>query len=682
MPRIAERIKYEIEKGEEENGEENYYSLKEICSMGNNLLIFGTKESGKTIILDKILIEIASGIENYEKVPVLFDFEDFGHKRFETIISRFLKIGIRDIPEYLNQHSIVLLIDNLDFHKSNTRNLLRLAKFISDNENIQVIATSHQLYEGDVPLEIFEYPFFTNFTFATIKSFSIKEIKELVQKWFAKNDSYNNPSKVDNLLKVLLTLNLPRSPLSISMFLWILEQHENYKPVNHATMLENFIERMFKKQSKNEIYSDVFDYKNKERLLTEIAFHMLEKDLDNYRISYSDLINFVDGYLKAKRFDDFSTEDIINHFFDKGILSKENEGAETFVKYRFTCFFQFFLTKKMDFDETFKNFVLEEDQYLKFHNEIEYYTGLKRDESEILTLLIDRMNKEYENIHTDINSFDFGYDQMFIVDKSMLEGIDTPKFIEDISNGKPSEQEIDKVKEELLDGIKPEKGIKKKEEEIKGTKKLDRMWILAAQVLKNTEETNIEKIKDNSYKDILKCSMAYASIYKYKLDEFFKKTDTKDHNKEFLQQLELQQKALPFIHQVVLRYLMGTRKLSSVIRDKITLDLDEISISDFEKFLSVFLYADLRGNDYIEFIKSFIKQIKHQYMLDMTLYKLIGYYYFRSRSKESDVLFQNLIADLIIKSKKKKKIDKGEIINNFIEMKKKKAKEDDNLINS
>jgi hypothetical protein len=176
--------------------------------------------------------------------------------------------------------------------------------------------------------------------------------------------------------------------------------------------------------------------------------------------------------------------------------------------------------------------------------------------------------------------------------------------------------------------------------------------------------------------------MACASIYKYKLDEFFKKTDTKDHNKEFLQQLELQQKALPFIHQIVLRYLMGTRKLSSVIRDKISLDLDEISISDFEKFLSVFLYADLKGNDYIEYIKSFIKQIKHQYMLDMTLYKLIGYYYLRSRSKESDVLFQNLIADLIIKSKKKKKIDKGEIINNFIEMKKKRAKEDDSLINS
>ena len=685
MPKIVEKFKYEIESEDTKTGKdekETVYSLKDICSTNKNLLVFGTKESGKTILLDKILIEITSNVEKYNKIPVLIDFEDLGSKRFETIISRFLKLNIHDIPNFLKDHSVVLLIDNLNFHKPDKQNLMRLEKFIEKHPNIKTIATSYQMYEGDIPLELLRYPFLSTFSHATIKSFSIREIKGLVKNWFKNNESYNNPLKVDNLIKVLLALNLPRSPLAISMFLWILEQHEKYKPINHATMLENFIERIFKKQSKNEIYSDVFDYKNKERLLTEIAAHMLTANRENYKVSLTDLMSFVNDYLKAKRFDDFSTEDILQHLFEKGILVKEYDGVETFARFRFTCFFQYFLTKKMIYDDDFKKFVLQEDQYLKFHNEIEYYTGLQRDESEVLKLIVGRMNSDYNDILKDICSFKYGFDQMFIADDSMIDKIDASKLIEHISNGKPDEHQIDEVKDKILDGIKPEKGIENKENDIHGIKKLDLLWCLSAQILKNTEETSIKNIKDDSYRDIIRCSMAFGTVYKYKLDQLFNDPEQCSKiNKEMLNQLKIQHNFLPFIHQVVLRYLMGSRKLSAVIRDKIKLDSNSSDTSDFERFLSVFLYADLEGMDSISHIKSFIKSIKHRYMFDMTLYKLTGYYYFRSDSKDSDNLYQNLIADLIIKSKKKRKIEKGEIITNFIEKKRKRLKDDDDLAN-
>ena len=67
------------------------------------------------------------------------------------------------------------------------------------------------------------------------------------QKYMLHLKDLNTPQKLDKLLDILMALNLPRSPLAISMFLWIIEFQENYKPVNHATMLENFIERLFQK---------------------------------------------------------------------------------------------------------------------------------------------------------------------------------------------------------------------------------------------------------------------------------------------------------------------------------------------------------------------------------------------------------------------------------------------------
>jgi hypothetical protein len=577
--------------------------LKDLCSSNGKLIIFGTKESGKTILLDKVLIEITSKIEDYQKLPVQIDFEDIGTKRIETIISRYLKIGILEIPDYINNHTVLLLIDNLNFAKANLHNLNLLEKFLTENPSVQVIATSPQLYEEEFPLEVLELSFYSNFRYATIKSFNIKEIRALMENWFANNDNFNKPTKLDSLLHVLLALNLPRSPLAISMFLWVLEQQENYKPVNHATMLENFIERIFKKQSKIEIYSDVFDYKNKERLLTEIAFHMLNMDMDNYKLSFAELIDFVNNYLKAKRFEDFSTEAIINHFFDKGLLVKDYDGAETFIRFRFTCFFQYFLTKKMDFDAEFRDFVLSEDQFLKFNNEIDYFTGLKRDQSEILKIVVDRMNEAFKDILDETNSFDHGFDQMFLTNGSYIEKIETSTFIKKITSEKPNEQQVDKVKSQALESIKPEKGIAKKDEEIVGFKKFDRLWSLAAQVLKNTEETNEMYLKDKSYNDIIKCSMAFASLYKYKLDKFFEfndKVNDRKVNSDLVQQLKIHHKVLPLIHQLVIRYLIGTKKLSSVIRDKIRKDLEDGSISDFEKYLSIFLYADLKGKDYID----------------------------------------------------------------------------------
>jgi predicted NACHT family NTPase len=115
------------------------------------------------------------------------------------------------------------------------------------------------------------------------------------------------------IILIFSTLNIPRTPLAVSMFLWIIEQQENYKPINNATMLENFIERLFKKQSSSEIYSEKFDYRNKERLLAEISFFMYSNKQINYRVSKRDLIKFIYDHLRALKFG-FQEDEVLNEF--------------------------------------------------------------------------------------------------------------------------------------------------------------------------------------------------------------------------------------------------------------------------------------------------------------------------------------------------------------------------------
>ena len=672
LPRIVSKIEYDVNKKEEEI----VYNLRNLCSNSENMLIFGTKESGKTILLDKILIELIKNIQQFHKTPVFLDFNEVGNKRFETIISHFLGVGIHQVKDFLNKHHLVLLVDNLSFTESKKYILRKLTRLISDYKNVQIIATCNQMVEGKTPLEVFDYPTFASFKTATIESFKTKEIRILMDKWFSKNEIFDTPEKLDKLLNFFLALNLPRTPLTVSMFLWIIEHQENYKPVNNATMLENFIERLFKKLSRKEIYSEEFDYRNKERLLTEIAYKMFQSNLENYRLAYADLCAFIEDYLTIRKFD-FIADGVLQHFLSKSILIKEHYGRETYVRFRFNCFFQYFLTKKMDYDNDFKSYVLDEGNFLHFTNEIDYYTGLKRDQSKVLELIVDRMNAGYEEIIDLIMSIKDGFDGVFSAPSSFIETLDESFTKNLMAIEKPKDEELDKIKDEILDTIKPEKGIEKKEAHISPVQKLERLWTLAAKVLKNTEETKVANLKANSYKSILSCSMAFSSLYKFFIEDYLGKSE-RHVNPNIHENLMIQRKFLPLIHQLILFALMGTGKLKMIIREKIESDKTSDDISDFEKFISVFLYSDIRTEDAFEHIKKFVKSVKQSYIFDMTLFKLVSYYFLRSKSKATDRLYENLIAELIVKSKGLKKMHKDKIMKEYRE-KRSKIKENERL---
>ena len=98
-----------------------------------------------------------------------------------------------------------------------------------------------------------------------------------------------------------------------------------------------------------------------------------------------------------------------------------------------------------------------------------------------------------------------------------------------------------------------------------------------------------------------------------------------------------------------------------------------IDISEFEKFLSVFLYSDIRGREYDKIILEFIKNVKKHFIEDMSFFKLVTYYFYRSKDDEMDLFYLNLIADLFVKSKGYSKKRKSEIINDY---KKKKTDKD------
>lgn len=670
MPNISIKNEFDAEK------EDTLVTdISELIVSDKNYILFGTKESGKTILLDKILLESIECNKRCHQIPVYFDFHDFKNDVIKEI-KDFCGKSAEETKNLIKENKILLLIDNICFDEDDKHKINKISSFLNENKNVRFIGTYQQLYEDDFPINLELVSLFT-FEKLSIKQFKSKQIKLLIQKWFPKSDKYDTPKKMETLTNAFLSLNLPRTPFSVSMFLWIIEKQENYKPINNSTLIENFIEKLLKKHDEKEAFREKFGYDNKIWILSEIAYKMLKDDNDNYSLQYAKFVEYVDTYLKNKRFEDFDTNKIVEMLLESGVFIRENGS----VRYRFACFFEFFLVKRMETNPEFKQYVTSDENYLNFINEIDYFTGLNRGDSKLLKLTIERLEKEFKELNELIENkrSEMGYktiDEFFTskdnkgIDKpSLVSQLDAKKVMKFLPDSKPSEEDIEMIEDKRLELQKTEKGISKKG---KGNQiqELSKLLVLALRVVKNSEEVSEENIKYDSYQSTLKNSISFAILHKAVFELFLHNQDRIPKSK--VEEFVMMNRFLPLLHQILLFNNIGTLKLSSVIREKITKDKVS-SISEFEKFLSVFIYADIRAKDYDKIVSDFIKEIKKSFILDMSFFKLITYYFYRSKDEKMDNYYLNQIADLLIQSKGYSKDRKNSIMEDYKNKKKERA---------
>lgn len=680
MPNVVFKEEFSTEKNDK-----ILESLSEIINSPKNYIVFGTKESGKTVFLDKLLIETLENNKIYDQIPAYIDFKELKDNPIK-LIREFWSKSVDDTKLVLDKYKILLFIDNISFDDDDIYKLKSLKKLLHEYANIRFVASYQQLFEEDYPVNLELLSLF-NFETITIKQFKTKQIRELIQKWFPDSDKYDTPKKLETLTNGFLALNLPRTPFAVSMFLWIIEKQENFKPINNSTLIENFIEKTLKKHDIKESQRERFGYDNKTWIISHIAYRMLKTDNINYSLSYSDFTSTIDKYLTDKKFEDFRTEKIVEVLLNSGVFIKDNGD----VRFRFTCFFEFFLMKQMEKDSDFKEEVLAEDRFLTFHNEIDYFTGIHRGETDLLKLIINRLEKGYigleeiidnaieKNSYINIDGFFMTRDNKGKEKPSLVNQLNEDKVVNFLPTNKPTEDDLEVIEDNKLELQKQERGITKKENG-NNIKNLGKLLVLALRVINNSEEVLDKEnpnLKLDCYSTVLQKSILFAILHKAVFELFLQNQDKLP--KEKVKEFTTMNKFLPLLHQMFLFDNIGSQKLTSVIRDKIYIDKKRDNISDFEKALSVFLYADIRGKEYNNIVSDFIKDVKTKYIEDLIFFKLVTYYFYRAKDESSENFYLNLIADLLIKSKGYHKNKKSEIMENYKSKKKEKLSSDDKI---
>jgi len=651
-------VKRERGKGEDEYDQLDF-TVNDIITNEENYLITGIRESGKTCLLNSIVKEITDEVIFHDKIPIKIDFDVLNKRRIKSEVNDFTKVGMSNVSKLCEDHNILLLIDNFKTGESSKHALNKLKKFVNEYDSIRIIATAEVENQEEVPLGVLEHSKDFGFKIISLKNFKTKQIRSLVKKWFRESETINTPDKVDNVVELFKSLSLPRTPLAISILLWIIEKQEDYKPTNESTMLQNFVERVFKKHSESEIYSSKFDHENKTRILSSLSVKMLEADDNNYRIKYSKALLFFEKYLEERRFS-FNAQNILDYFIEVGILIKD----ESYIRFRFQCFFEYFLMVQMSNVDDFKEEVLKEENYLQFTNEIKYFAGIERDQAELLQILLERLSNEFSSVKDELLSQVDSIDEYFHLENSLLDHIDESTFLNEIESNKPTEDDLDQINDKELEMSNPDSGIKKKEIPENLVSRLGKLLNLTAHVLKSSEEITEPGLKLQAYKKVIDAAVHYTILYQFELKRFLE--DNSENLPADLQSaISFIANYTPTILQLSLYSNVGTEKLTSVFEEHIEDILEGKDISSLEKFFSVFVYAENRGVGYPKKIERLLDTVNEKYIYDNALLKLISYLYLRSDSKNYEQKFLNLIAELIVKSKGLPKHKKGEIINDY-----------------
>lgn len=94
---------------------------------------------------------------------------------------------------------------------------------------------------------------------------------------------------------------MPRTPFAVSLILAICNETSDYMPTNQAKIVENFMEKLLEKLNPQEVFSKTYDFNNKEKFLSELAYKIFKSN--NYYISKQEFDNFTADYHNKKAYD-------------------------------------------------------------------------------------------------------------------------------------------------------------------------------------------------------------------------------------------------------------------------------------------------------------------------------------------------------------------------------------------
>lgn len=695
------------------------YELKELISSESSFLIIGKKESGKTTLLNFLCLSfLENEFSPNFKLPFYINWNNLPSGKPIDVFKKAMLLNVYNsglyrefnIDKILEDGNCILLFDDFSFR--NFKNIDKLNQFIEKYPKVRFLFSINEELDFMLDLDLkIRDKLHLKLQKIYLQPFNRKQIRQLVQNWF-KTVSVNTDNILENIIENIYKLNVPKSPAIISLLLWIFEKQENYIATNKALLLEKIFDIVLEKLQFTQIQVFKLDFRDKEDYLSYIAFLMAKKNKYFFE-NRTELEKETISYFSEIRGLTISITPFINYFFERGVFL---ELPNKQIIFKYACFCEYFIAKRMIKDVSFYNEIIKIDNYLDFINEIDYLTGLQGNNSEILHIMESRIDNlfkrpdiifdlsSFENINISIGLLNYKdsrklikYAKQFddirrdeLLDTTIsLEDLRKMEFIRYLRNYSNDEiiQFVNITYPELHQHIKENDSIIRLQEmsDDQICNWLDSMirepdieqcirkrylsdiyrqpiiiymmnLILFSRLIKNGE---LIYDLDFRKKILRKCLINWGKIILYIMQEVEKNIKLTTELSEEEKKIYVNIFTLTII-QMLISNELGSDKLETLLDSGI----DDNGDNKLLTLLYTFIYSDMRLKNYLRRIRDLsILCRNNNYILEVILYKLLMYYYLRKLTNKEQNDIENLIADInitrILKKKKRPDISKA-----------------------
>jgi predicted MPP superfamily phosphohydrolase len=397
-PMYTRRLTSESSESGVPETKEDPILMEHIVSARQNFIFHGRQEYGKTTLLNQIALALLKRTAEGEtlSVPILIDFQDIkpGQDRITRLLSSRLAAPLEELNlrQVLEEGLATILIDDVVIADHSRQSLLRA--FIATYSRNRFIYTTTQEMDvsaiaGNDVISVADSQ--VAFTHVFLKPFTRNKMRSLIEKWdFA--GTLNREIILDRLSQEFVSINIPVTAVNGTILLTIYEAENSYKPINRAALIERFVEHLLEKRSLRDAERGTFDFTNKVHVLAHVAEHMARND--QYVLTKQRLTDVVEQYLSSVGLAQNSAK-LVNSFVDSRVLALRLDDT---ISFRYRAFLEYFVACGMRFSSAFKSWVLEDERYLSYINEIQHFAGIDRDDAELLALVGTR----FESLSTEV----------------------------------------------------------------------------------------------------------------------------------------------------------------------------------------------------------------------------------------------------------------------------------------
>jgi len=621
----------------------------------NNHIIYGKDKSGKTSLLRKLELELLSDFKFKSVLPIFFDFKNIKVADEQIDLKRHLKSLLRlsnkKIESIIGNSTFSVLIDNFDPDKQS--HIKRLESLILKiKTNGIVLACSETLTSSiEDPKLSFEI------SKLYLHSLTRTEIRTHTKKWLDSDNEQEQQEVIKKIETIFTQMNISFNYWSVSLFLWLYKKEKNTNINNNVELVNLYVDGLLDRNLLANSASNI-DYDTFRSFLGELAYNLLTEYIKNdYCISYSELVIFIEEYREKNILFVAQTEELLEFLIEKGILKKTNSSSQ--YTFRLNGVMEFFVAFYMSENPEFIDDILKDEfLFLEFANEFELYAGFVKNDLDFLKKIRDKVttvlsvvNREFEGQRAD----------NILVSKiknaSEMSHLATNIKVDDQLPLAYTDQDsmMDEIKP--LDNFDEEVRVKKAGKNIEDYSytEFEKHIFILCRVFRGLSLIK-DKAELNKTLDFILDSMINLG-YKL-LEEISLELDKSDEEKE-KHIIDLLSNFIPIIVQMSLSEAILQKTLKRLIESKI----DELNNSkdsnEYKLFILYYMLLDIDLEHYSRNIDEIISKFKLFTLKNASLFKLFYLLMFKANGSNK---LQNLLKEGIIQQQVsiKPEIDKSQ----------------------